>query len=89
MLQITAGSDTDLTGLIHDITTSIVSSIHAKAGTASVINGRVMYQAPSSGSDILTYTVSDQLGGTSSGSLAVTVEPNTAHGQRHSARQNH
>jgi hypothetical protein len=54
--------------------TLTITAASASGGSASVVSGNIQYTAPlSGGSDTITYTVSDGLGGTASGTINVTL----------------
>jgi glutamate mutase epsilon subunit len=70
----------DLTGFIDALVTPGISGdtetltgASASSGTAVLNNGKVIYTAPSSGTDMLTYTVQDQYGDQASGLVNITV----------------
>jgi Ca2+-binding RTX toxin-like protein len=51
-----------------------VTTVKAAHGSATLVNGVVTYTAPSSGSDTLSYTVVDQFGDATNGTLNVAVD---------------
>ncbi len=81
-LTIGHGQTSNITGVISgliipgqpsDIET--ITAISASTGTVNLVKGVVTYTAPASGSDSLSYTVTDQLGNTAMGKVAITVDP--------------
>lgn len=60
-------------GLATDTVTVTGSS--AQSGTVSTSAGVTTYLVPASGSGVITYTVTDQVGETATGTVAVTVDP--------------
>jgi Ca2+-binding RTX toxin-like protein len=87
-VYISAGQNVDLTSLLLSLDTpglpgdtlrlSGVASISGIGGTLRLINGDLSYTAPASGgSGTLTYTVSDQLRETATGSVGVTLLSST------------
>ena len=73
----------DLSGLVKGLITpglagdsETVTAASANAGTATFgAGGAVSYAAPASGADTVTYAVADQLGDTTTGTVAVTIDP--------------
>lgn len=58
-----------------------ITAASASAGSASVVSGNVQYTTPVTGtSDVITYTVSDSLGGTANGTINVTLTPAASQG---------
>ena len=54
--------------------TETITSLSAALGTATLSNGDLTYTAPAGGTDTLTYTVKDQLGNVSTGTVKVAVD---------------
>ena len=82
-LRIAPGLTEDLTAQIAALIspgqpgdTETVTAVSAVSGSiALAVNGTITYTAPASGSDTITYTVTDQLGDVANGSDFVTVDP--------------
>jgi hypothetical protein len=62
-------------GLITKGLTGDSETITAVSGHAVLNSGSVVYTAPASGPDSFTYTVTDELGDTATGTVNVTVDP--------------
>ncbi len=78
-VSLTAALEAEITaGLAGDSET--ITAISASAGTVALANGAVTYTAPASGSAVLTYTVTDQLGDTATGTYVVTITPAVVQG---------
>ena len=80
-LLIGHGHQTDVTALIDSLIkpglpgdTETITAVSAAHGTATLNGGDATYRTPASGNDTLTYTATDQLGGTATGKIAVTVD---------------
>ena len=70
------GNDTDVE---HDTLNLVSASVSASTGSASVVAGKVRFTplAAFSGPAVITYVVSDGHGGSDTGTLTVTVGPDT------------
>ena len=74
MQDVTALLDSLVTpGLSGDAETITVAT--AQLGQAVLAAGDVAYTAPAAGSDAIAFSITDQLGGSASGTVAVTVDP--------------
>ena len=60
-------------GLSGDVET--LTTVSATAGAATLSNGVVTFIAPASGSSTVSYAVTDELGDTATGTVAVSVDP--------------
>lgn len=83
-LTVGHGKTTSLTSLVDSLVTpgiagnvEAIAALSATTGQTSLnlSTGAISYVAPASGSDVLTYTVADQLGDTATGTIGVSVNP--------------
>jgi len=81
-LRIGHGKTASVTGLIASLITpglvgdvETLSAVSALTGAATLTAGATSYTAPAAGADVLSFTVTDQLGDTTTGSVAVTIDP--------------
>ena len=81
-LTIGHGQSTNVTSLVNALVTPGLTgdtdTITAVSGHATLTAGVVTYVAPATGPDSFTYTVTDQLGDTATGTVNVTVDPGPA-----------
>jgi protocatechuate 3,4-dioxygenase beta subunit len=88
VITATPGQVESLTNTLHyQITpglagdTETITAISALTGTVKLSNGAVTYTAPASGTDTLTFTVTDQFGETATGTSTVVVNPGGVQGK--------
>ena len=82
-LTVGHGQTVVVTGLVDGLVTpglpgdsETITAVSAVTGQASLsAAGAIVYAAPASGSDTLGYTVTDQLGDSAAGTVAVTIDP--------------
>ena len=80
-LTIGHGQTESITSLINGLTTpglpgdvETLTTLSAANGATSLVNGAVTYTAPTNGEDTISYTLTDQLGDTTTGAIAVAVD---------------